>query len=148
MIITIAYILYLAIAIAFTVWVARTLSGNGEVFLVECFGHDEVLAKSTNHLLVVGFYLMNLGFIFLALQFGKPPATLPDMVLFLSSKVGLAVLVLGGMHFFNMHAIATYGRKVSGWLREGNYWQDRIKAQQATADAALRPRQREESLLA
>ena len=147
MIVTIAYILYLVIAIAFTVWVARTLSGNGEVFLVECFGHEEVLAKSTNHLLVVGFYLMNLGFIFLALQFGKPPATLPDMVLFLSSKVGLAVLVLGGMHFFNMHAIATYGRKVSGWLREGNYWQDRIKAQQATEGAGLRPRKREENLL-
>ena len=131
MIVTAAYVLYLAIAIAFTVWVARTLSGNGEVFLVECFGHDEVLAKSTNHLLVVGFYLMNLGFIFLALQFGKPPATLPDMVLFLSSKVGLAVLVLGAMHFFNMHAIATFGRKVAGWLREGNYWQDRIRAEQA-----------------
>ena len=135
MIVTVAYILYLAIAIAFTVWVARTLSGNGEVFLVECFGHDEVLAKSTNHLLVVGFYLMNLGFIFLALQFGKPPATVPDMVIFLSSKVGLAVLVLGMMHFFNMHAIATFGRKVAGWLREGNYWTDRIKAQQ-TAPAA------------
>lgn len=131
MLVTIAYVLYLAIAVAFTVWVARTLSGNGEVFLVECFGHDEVLAKSTNHLLVVGFYLMNLGFIFLALQFGRPPATLPDMVIFLSSKVGLAVLVLGAMHFFNMHAIATYGRKVAGWLREGNYWQERIKAQQA-----------------
>jgi hypothetical protein len=131
MLVTIAYVLYLAIAVAFTVWVARTLSGNGEVFLVECFGHDEVLAKSTNHLLVVGFYLMNLGFIFLALQFGRPPAALPDMVIFLSSKVGLAVLVLGAMHFFNMHAIATYGRKVAGWLREGNYWQERIKAQQA-----------------
>ena len=145
---TIAYGLYLAIAIGFTIWVARTLSGNGIVFLVECFGHDEVLAKSTNHLLVVGFYLMNLGFIFLALQFGKPPATLPDMVIFLSSKVGLAVLVLGAMHFFNMHAIATYGRKVAGWLREGNYWQDRIKAQQAAEAAALRPRKREENLLA
>jgi hypothetical protein len=130
--ITLAYSLYLAIAIAFTVWVARTLSRNGIVFLVECFGHDEVLAKSTNHLLVVGFYLMNLGFIFLALQFGKPPATVPDMIVFLSSKVGLAVVMLGAMHFFNMHAIATFGRKVSGWLREGNYWQDRIKAQQAT----------------
>ena len=147
MIVTVAYILYLAIAIAFTVWVARTLSGNGEVFLVECFGHDEILAKSTNHLLVVGFYLMNLGFIFLALQFGKPPATLPDMVIFLSSKVGLAVLVLGAMHFFNMHAIATYGRKVAGWLREGNYWQERIKAQHAADDAMLRPRKREESLI-
>src|SRR5687768_2935248 len=126
---TVAYVLYLLIAVAFTVWVARTLSSNGEVFLIECFGHDEVLAKSTNHLLVVGFYLMNLGFIMLALQFGEPPTTVPDAVVFLSSKVGLAVVVLGAMHFFNMHAIATYGRKVAGWLREGNYWTERTKAQ-------------------
>ena len=105
MLTTIAYGFYLLIAVGFTVWVARSLSSNGEVFLVECFGHDEVLAKSTNHLLVVGFYLMNLGFIFLALQFGDAPQTVPDTIVFLSSKVGLAVLVLGGMHFFNMHAI-------------------------------------------
>src|SRR5688500_3223943 len=145
---TVAYVLYLLIAVAFTVWVARTLSANGEVFLVECFGHDEVLAKSTNHLLVVGFYLMNLGFIMLALQFGEAPATVPETVVFLSSKVGLAVLVLGAMHFFNMHAIATFGRKVAGWLREGNYWQDRIKAQQAADGGALRARTRDESWLA
>lgn len=144
---TVAYGLYLAIAIAFTVWVARTLSGNGEVFLVECFGHDEVLAKSTNHLLVVGFYLMNLGFIMLTLQFGEPPLTVPDTVVFLSSKVGLAVLVLGAMHFFNMHAIATFGRKVAGWLREGNYWQDRIRAEQAARAAALPTGRPEEGLL-
>ena len=130
---TLAYALYLLIAVAFTVWVARTLSGNGEVFLVECFGHDEVLAKSTNHLLVVGFYLMNLGFIMLALQFGEPPATLDQAVIFLSSKVGLAVLVLGAMHFFNMHAIATFGRKVAGWLREGDYWTRRIAKETAAA---------------
>lgn len=116
--ITIAYVLYLVIAIGLTIWVARTLSSNGEVFLIECFGHDETLAKSTNHLLVVGFYLVNLGFILLTLQFGTEPETMPGMIRFLSAKVGLAVVVLGGMHFFNMNAIAKFGRKVGSWLRE------------------------------
>lgn len=133
--ITIAYVLYLASALALTVWVAHTLSTNGEVFLIECFGHDEVLARSTNHLLVVGFYLVNLGFILLTLQYGDEPTTVPELFRFLSSKVGLAVVVLGGMHFFNMHAIAKFGRKVAGWLREGNYWADRVAAQQATRPA-------------
>jgi uncharacterized membrane protein len=80
-----------------TVWVARTLSSNGEVFLVECFGHDEILAKSTNHLLVVGFYLVNLGFILLSLQLRRDAGHVPELFRFLSSKVGLAVVVLGGM---------------------------------------------------
>lgn len=111
-----AYALYLAITLAITIWVARTLSKNGEVFLIECFGHDERLAKSTNHLLVVGFHLVNIGFITLTLSLGAEPHTIPDAIRFLSGKVGLAVVVLGGMHFFNMGAIAHFGRKVNDWL--------------------------------
>lgn len=117
-----AYVLYLAISIGITIWVARTLSRNGEVFLIQCFGHNAELARSTNHLLVVGFYLVNMGFITLTLSLGTEPTTTPEAIRFLSSKVGLAVLVLGGMHFFNMSAIAHFGRKVNQWLGiEQNY---------------------------
>ena len=112
----IAYALYLIISIGITIWVARTLSHNGEIFLVQCFGHNAQLASSTNHLLVVGFYLVNIGFITLTLSIGAEPTTIPEAIRFLSSKVGLAVLVLGGMHFFNMSAIAHFGRKVNEWL--------------------------------
>lgn len=117
--IEIAYALYLLITIALTVWVAHTLSSNGKIFLVQCFGHNEQLADSTNHLLVVGFYLVNIGFITLTLSLGTEPHTLPDAIRFLSDKVGLAVVVLGGMHFFNMSAISRFGRKVNDWLTGG-----------------------------
>jgi hypothetical protein len=113
-----SYIVYLIVSIALTMWVARTLSRNGLVFLVECFGHDDRLARSTNHLLVVGFYLINLGWILLSLRFGSEPQTLPQAIEFLASKIGLVVVVLGAMHFFNMNAIAKFGRKVGEWLRE------------------------------
>lgn len=113
-----AYVAYLVISIGLTIWVARTLSKNGIVFLIECFGHDDVLARSTNHLLVVGFYLVNLGWILLTLRFGAEPATLAEAIKFLASKIGLVVVVLGAMHFFNMNAIAKFGRKVGQWLRE------------------------------
>ncbi len=114
----IVYALYLLITIAITIRVARTLSRNGIVFLVQCFGQNGELARSTNHLLVVGFYLINIGFITLALSFGTEPTTIPEAIRFLSTKVGLAVLVLGAMHFFNMGSIAQFGRKVNGWLGE------------------------------
>ena len=112
------YALYLLITIGITIWVARTLSHNGEVFLIQCFGHNEALAHSTNHLLVVGFYLVNIGFITLTLSLGAEPTTLPGAIRFLSSKVGLAVIVLGAMHSFNMGAIAHFGRTVEGWFEE------------------------------
>ncbi|MBY0582103.1 MAG: hypothetical protein K2P68_04190 [Sphingomonas sp.] len=114
----ITYALYLIITIGITIWVARTLSSNGIVFLIQCFGQNDVLARSTNHLLVVGFYLVNIGFITLTLSLGNEPSTLTGAIRFLSGKVGLAVVVLGAMHFFNMGAIAQFGRKVNGWLIE------------------------------
>ena len=57
------YLIYLALSIALTIWVARTLHKNGRVFLVDVFHGNETLADSVNHLLVVGFYLVNIGFV-------------------------------------------------------------------------------------
>jgi hypothetical protein len=127
-----AYVAYLIVSIGLTVWVAQTLSKNGLVFLVECFGHDRTLAESTNHLLVVGFYLVNLGWILLTLRFGASPETAADMIRFLSTKIGIVVVALGLMHFFNMNAIAKFGRKVGHWFREEQW---AAQARPATPEA-------------
>ena len=114
-----SYAFYLAISIALTVWVARTLHKNGRVFLVDVFHGNEPLADSVNHLLVVGFYLINFGYVSLALKLGYDVKNAQEGIEALSWKVGMVLVVLGGMHFFNMHAIAKFGRKVSDWLIEG-----------------------------
>ncbi len=113
-----AYSLYLVLAIGMTIWVAYTLSHNGKIYLIRCFGHDEELATSINHLLVVGFYLVNLGFIALALSAAGDVADEAELFRFLGWYVGLAVLVLGAMHFFNMGAVTRHGRKVAEWVHE------------------------------
>src|SRR5215831_12690298 len=95
------YLTYLAISIALTVWVAKTLHKNGRIFLVEAFAGNEPLADSVNHLLVVGFYLINVGYVALALKEGQAPADLQGVLELLSTKLGVVLLVLGGMHFFN-----------------------------------------------
>src|SRR5690348_15322759 len=99
------YLVYLVLSIAMTIWVARTLSRNGEVFLIKCFGQDETMAKSTNHLLVVGFYLINIGFIGIRLNGWSSADALRDMIPYIGSKIGLSILILGAMHFFNMMMI-------------------------------------------
>lgn len=109
----IAYSCYLLISIGMTIWVAWTLSTNGKIFLVRCFGHDEQLATSINHLLVVGFYLVNIGFIALALSTAGDVISAEHLMRFLGWYVGIAVLVLGFMHFFNMGAITRYGKKAA-----------------------------------
>jgi len=99
------YAAYLALSIAITVWVGRTLHKNGRVFLVQNFQGNEALADSINHLLLVGFYLINFGFMSLTLKYGDKPADAAGAIEFLSTKIGLIILVLGVMHFFNMRAL-------------------------------------------
>ena len=114
----ITYLLYLAISIALTVWVARTLHRNGRIFLVDAFQGNEPLADSINHLLVVGFYLINVGFVTLALKYGDRAEDLQQLVEVLSTKVGLVLLILGAMHFFNLIAFGRIRRRGLG-LRAG-----------------------------
>ena len=102
---------YLAISIALTMWVARTLHRNGRIFLVDCFHGNTDLADSVNHLLVVGFYLINVGFIALALKYGVFAASLQEGLESLSTKVGLVLLVLGAMHFFNLAVFTTMRKR-------------------------------------
>src|ERR1051325_6386330 len=92
-----SYGVYLAISVAVTVWVARTLHKNGRVFLVDAFHGNQPLADSVNHLLVVGFYLINIGFVSLALKFGIRPTDGPDAMEILSAKIG-RVLQIGRAH--------------------------------------------------
>jgi hypothetical protein len=105
------YLLYLAISVALTVWVARTLSRNGRVFLVDVFHGDESLADSINHLLVVGFYLINLGYVSLALKLDYAVQGMQGSIEALSWKVGMALVVLGGMHFFNLYVFSRIRRR-------------------------------------
>ncbi len=105
------YLLYLAISIALTVWVARTLHRRGRIFLVKTFGGNESLADAVNALLVVGFYLINFAYIALALRYGTKPTNFVESMEFLSTKIGLVLLILGGMHCFNLLVFWRIGKK-------------------------------------
>ncbi len=96
------YALYMPITIALTVWVARTLFTNGRVFLVDIFHGNELLADSVNKLLVVGFYLINIGYAVYTLQILGEIASVQSVIERLSLKIGAIILILGAMHFFNL----------------------------------------------
>ena len=108
------YLAYLAISVGLTVWVAKTLHKNGRIFLVDSFRGNEQLADSVNHLLVVGFYLINVGYVALALKYGGTPENAQSALEVLSTKVGCVLLILGFMHFFNL-LVFTRMRRRAAW---------------------------------
>ena len=96
------YVIYLLVAVPLTIWVARTLSRNGRIFLVDVFHGNEDFADAVNRLLVVGFYLVNLGFVTLFLRADKVVVDARGVFDQLSVKLGFVMLVLGGLHLTNV----------------------------------------------
>lgn len=111
-----SYSIYLPLAVALTIWVARTLHSNGKVFLVDIFNGQNELAASVNRLLQTGFYLISLGYAIIKLkiptgeyydvyqekQITAGMSSMQDMMEMLSYKLGAFILILGTMLFFNL----------------------------------------------
>lgn len=96
------YTVYLTISILLTIWVAKVLFNNGRIFLVDIFHGNTPLADSVNKLLVVGFYLINIGYMTLVLKETDTIKSTQEVIEVLSYKVGTIILILGAMHFFNV----------------------------------------------
>lgn len=111
--IIITYCFYLVITIALTVWVARTLFKNGKVFLIDIFHGNKELADSVNNLLLVGFYLVNIGYAVYTLQVTSSIINFQEVIERLSLKIGLIILILGAMHFFNLYIFFTLRKKAT-----------------------------------
>lgn len=97
-------LIYLAISVAVALWVGWTLHRNGRVFLLEVFHGKEDLADSVNHLILVGFYLVSIGFVAVAIRIttGTALQDIGGAIQVVSTKVGLVLLVLGVTHFLNL----------------------------------------------
>jgi hypothetical protein len=108
---TYTYGAYLLISAIVTIWVARTLHSRGRLFLVKSFHGDASLADSVNDLLVVGFYLLNFGYVTLALKYGEKPVDLQGAIEFLATKIGLVLVILGVMHFLNLLVFSQLGKR-------------------------------------
>lgn len=104
------YATYAVVAVGLTIWIARTLFKNGAVFLEEVFPDSPKMAEAVNRLLVVGFYLMNLGYASLILKAGES-VSISQSIEILAQKLGLLLLSLGAMHFANLYVFHRIRRR-------------------------------------
>lgn len=99
----IAYLTYATASIGLTVWLARTLFKNGQVFLEDVFPDNPRMSGAVNQLLVVGFYLLNLGYAFLTLRVEETEVTVVQAIEVLALKLGALMIALGVIHFGNLY---------------------------------------------
>lgn len=100
-----SYLIYLGIAVPLTLWMASTIRQYGRVFLIDVFHGDEKSADAVGRLLVLGFYLVNLGFVVLFLRTLGVVPDVQTMVEKLSVRIGVMLVVLGFLHLFNVWVV-------------------------------------------
>jgi hypothetical protein len=148
MLTTVTYIIYLLVSICITVTVGNKLSTAGLVFLSnklndkrnDTFNNklndkpndkpnsDNALAIAINNLLLIGFYLTNMGYILLALNlnsgnFLDPMASsgienINSLIRFLSINLGIVMLMLGAMHLMLLWVMSNWKPDARGDVAE------------------------------
>ncbi|MEY5049520.1 MAG: hypothetical protein RLZZ175_2879 [Bacteroidota bacterium] len=98
----ITYLIYLLTSLYVTIWVGYKLYKLGEVFLFEMFKTNMDIVKPLNVMLLVGYYLLNIGYVLILLINKNSIATPAQFFENLSSKIGTIILTLGVIHILNL----------------------------------------------
>jgi hypothetical protein len=104
------YITYLLISVFVTVIVGNKLHRDGGVWVASLFG-DKSFADRINNLLLMGYYLVNIGYIFYAFASWGDLQNWLDVMEALSKKIGSILLILAYLHYQNIiliHIFLTY----------------------------------------
>jgi hypothetical protein len=115
------YLLYLLISTGLTVVVGTGVARSGRAFLLDVFGGNDALARAVSRLLVLGFYLLSLGFITLTMRAGGQVTSAAAGLQLLSVKVGEVLLVLGGLHLLTMAALLRARRLAQARLTQNPF---------------------------
>lgn len=102
-----AYSLYLLIT-AYTIFVVgKDLHRNGQPFVDKSF-QDEQVAVNVNNVLLLGYYLVNIGYALLTITGWTPIYNWTSLVVELTGHIGLIYLILAILHYNNILCLRLY----------------------------------------
>jgi hypothetical protein len=98
---TLSFIIYLLITWFITVHVGLIFYRNGKSYILNLLG-DEKLTLFINRILLIGYYLLNLGYVTMTIRFGKTIHSWAEVITSICTRTGKIMCMLGVIHFFNM----------------------------------------------
>lgn len=96
------YCIYLPIIAVIMVKVGWMFYTHGEIFLLHLFHNDQTVVKPINNLLLIGYYLVNIGYAIITIAFWETVDTLPQILNTLSEHLGIIIIGLAVLHYNNV----------------------------------------------
>ena len=104
---TIGYMIYLPATAYITIIVGKAFHKNGIHYILSDSIPDQ-LAHSANNLLLVGYYLVNIGYAFASIVNWHNLISINQLIEELSFRLAFIILFLAFLHYINLSVIALW----------------------------------------
>lgn len=108
----IGYGIFIGLMIFIIAVVGKICYRNGNVFVAELIpGHLE-LCQQINKALLIGYYLVNIGYCAVNLSFWQTISSMPMLIEVIAIKMAGIIIILSGLHYLNIYVLVTQIHKL------------------------------------
>jgi hypothetical protein len=108
----VSYLIYLSITTFIIVVVGKICYKNGTVFVSQIIPNHIDLCQKVNQVLLLAYYLLNIGYCAMTLIQWKTIETVPEIVETIASETSIIVLMISVLHYINIFIITKYIQKL------------------------------------
>ena len=113
-----SYGVFIGIMIFIIGYVGRMFHRNGRVFILNLFHGEEHKTDNLNNLLLLAYYLFNIGYTFVTLRFWETITGIQAMIAALADHLAVLILILAVTHYFNMLLVYLLSKRKTHFLNQ------------------------------
>ncbi len=107
-----SYLLFFPAMLAIAVYVAQVCHRHGRIWMLRIFHDDAAFVDAVNNILLVGCYVVNLGYIALCVAHWEPIAGVDEMIGALRTRIATILFTLAALHYQNIAVLLIWSRIV------------------------------------
>ena len=108
----IGYVIYLLITTFIIINVGKICYRNGNIYVAQLIPEHEDLCQKTNQVLLIGYYLLNLGYCAMTIISWDKIISYSQLVEVISIKTATIICIIAILHYFNIYIITKYIQKL------------------------------------
>lgn len=108
----IGYFIYLAITIYIILKVGRICFKNGNIYVAELIPNHADLCQKINQVLLLGYYLLNIGYCAMTLISWQKILSFPQLIETIGIKTAIIIFIISILHYLNIIILTKYIHKL------------------------------------
>ena len=108
----IGYIIYLLITTFIIIRVGKICYKNGNVFVAQLIPEHEDLCLKTNQILLIGYYLLNIGYCAMTLISWEKIIFFNQLIEVIAYKSAIIICTIATMHYVNIMVLTKKNKKL------------------------------------